>query len=156
VKGLAAFKTLLQQRTWDKEVLLWFGPEKPLLDALGTTTYVELDLLDLFQPESLPIDEAATTDELRDSLRERLRTIPKGPQNRTVLIVTSIGLLARYEAGLSEFYNWFVGSYAIVVLLMENEPDKSDWPDEVRCEAKRLVRYFTEPGMVKDVYHTKG
>lgn len=156
MKGLADFKVLLQQRTWDKEILLWFGPEKPLLDTLGAAKYVELDLLDLFQPESLPIDDDAVKEELRQGLRERLRSIPKGPDNRTVLIVKSIGLLARYETGLNEFYDWFVGSYAMVVLLMENVPEKSDWPDEVRCDAKRLVRYFTEPGMVKDVYDTKG
>jgi hypothetical protein len=156
LKGVADFKVLVQQRTWDKDLLLWLGAEKSLLAALGANKYVTLDLLDLFQSENLPIDDEATKDELRRELRERLRNVPKGPDNRTVLVVKSIGLLARYETGLKEFYDWFVGSHTLVVLLMEDVPEKSHWPDEVRCDAKRLVSYFREPGMVKEVYAAKG
>ncbi len=156
MKGVADFKALVQQRTWDKDVLLWLGPEKLLLAALGANKYVTLDLLDLFHSDSLPLDDEATKDELQRQLRERLRTIPKGPDNRTVLVVKSIGLLARYETGLKEFYDWFVGSHTLVVLLMEDVPEKSNWPDEVRCDAKRLVGYFADPGMVKEVYAAKG
>lgn len=156
MKGIADFKALVQQRTWDKDVLLWLGPEKTLLVALGATQHVELDLLDLFHPEHLPVDDDATKTELRVRLREHLRSIPKGPPKRTVLVVKSIGLLARYETGLNEFYNWFVGSHALVVLLMEHVPEKLDWPDEVRCDTRRLVGYFAEPGMAKEVYDARG
>ena len=155
MKGVADFKALVQQRPWDKDVLLWLGPEKSLLTALATTRYVELDLLDLFQPDNLPADDDATKSFLRQRLRERLRSISKGPGNHTVLVVKSIGILARYDTGLNEFYNWFVGSHALVVLLMENVPEKSDWPDEVRCDTKRLVGYFAEPGMAKEVYDAR-
>ena len=156
MKGVADFKALVQQRTWDKDVLLWLGPEQSLLTALATTRYVELDLLDLFQPDNLPADDDATKAFLRQRLRERLRSISKGPGNHTVLVVKSIGILARYDTGLNEFYDWFVGSHALVVLLMENIPEKSEWPDEVRCDTKRLVGYFAEPGMAKEVYDARG
>ncbi len=156
MKGIADFKTLVRQQTWDKDVLLWLGSEKLLVATLSPNKYVTLDVLDLFQPENLPIDDEATKDELHRELRERLRTIPKGPDCRTILVVKSIGLLARYETGLKEFYDWFVGSHTLVVLLMEDIPEPLKWPDEIRCDAKRLVSYFAEPGMVTEVYVAKG
>ena len=39
---------LVQQRTWDKELLLWSGPEAKLLPALTGVQVETLDLLDLF------------------------------------------------------------------------------------------------------------
>lgn len=156
MKGVADLNALVRQRAWDKEVILWLGAEKPLVSALGSTKGVILDLLDLFKLDNLPIDDDATGEMLRDQLRHTLRATPKGPDNRTILIVKSIGLLARYNIGLKEFYDWFVGSHTIVILVLEDMPEKSDWPDEVRCASKCLTGYFTEPGMVKDVYSPKG
>ena len=156
MKSAADLKALVKQRTWDKEVILWLGPEKPLVSALGSTKHVVLDLLDLFEPDSLPPDDDSTKDVLCAKLRERLRSIPKGPENRVVLVVKSIGLLARYSVGLKEFYDWFVGSHTVLVLLLEDLPEKSDWPDEVRCDPKSLPGYFEEPGMVKEIYTANG
>jgi len=157
LKGIAEFQTLLKQRTWDKDVLLWLGSEKSLLGAIGSTNHIILDLLDLFDLDNLPVDDDETTGVLCTRLRERLKEIPKGPENRIVLIVKSIGLLARYSIGLKEFYDWFVGSYTIIVLLLEGLPEKANgWPEDVRCDAKRLFGYFAEPGMVKDVYEAHG
>jgi len=147
---------LVKQRTWDKEVLLWLGPEKPLTHVFGSTKHAVFDLLDLFQPDSLPPDDDSTKERLRDQLRQRLRSIQKGPDNRIVLVVKSIGLLARYRVGLKEFYDWFVGSHTILILLLEDAPEKSGWPDEVRCDSKRLLGYFEEPGMVKEIYTADG
>ena len=156
MKGGADLNSLVKQRTWDKEVLLWLGADKPLFGALGASKHVVLDLLDLFQPDRLPMDDDATKDVMHDQLTQRLRSFPKGPDSRTVLIVKSIGLLARYGIGLKEFYDWFVGSHTLLILLLECAPEKSEWPDEVRCDPNRLIRYFTEPGMVKDVYAAGG
>lgn len=156
MKGVADLKALVQQLNWDKEVLLWLGPEKPMVTALGSAKYTVLDLLDLFQADHLPLDDDAIKDVLRDQLRSYLRAIPKGPDTRTVLIVKSIGLLARYGVGLKEFYDWFVGSHTILILLLEDAPEKSDWPDEVRCNPNWLPGYFAEPGMVKEIYSAKG
>lgn len=132
MKGGNEFRALLKHRTWDKEVLLWLGPDKSLLEALASTKHVTLDLLDLFDVNKLPIDDDETKDELRDRLRQRLKDISKGPDNRTVLVVKSVGLLARYNVGLKEFYDWFIGSYTLVVLLLEGVVEQTDWPDEVR------------------------
>ncbi len=152
MKREADLKALVKQRTWDKEVLMWLGSEKSLIGALGSAKHVVLDLLDLFQPDNLPPDDDATKDAIHDQLRHRLRAMPKGPDNRTILVVKSIGLLARYKVGLKDFYDWFVGSHTLVALLLEGSTEKTDWPDEVRCDTKRLLDYFNEPGMVKEVY----
>lgn len=45
---------LIRQRTWDKELLLWFGPEIKLLPLLASVHVDVLDLLDLFEPASIP------------------------------------------------------------------------------------------------------
>ncbi|HOC57945.1 MAG TPA: hypothetical protein PKI20_20165 [Verrucomicrobiota bacterium] len=152
MKGEADLKALVKQRTWDKEVLVWLGTEKSLIGALGSAKHVVLDLLDLFQPDSLPPDDDTTKDAIHGQLCQRLRAIPKGPDNRTVLVVKSIGLLARYKVGLKDFYDWFVGSHTVVALLLEGTVERTDWPDEVKCDTKRLLNYFNEPGMVKEVY----
>jgi hypothetical protein len=156
VSGIEEFRALVKQRTWDKEVLLWRGPEKSMAETLTTIKHLTLDLVDLFDVNNLPIDDDETRDELRTQLRQRLRSIPKGPDNRTVLIVKSIGLLARYNVGLKEFYDWFIGSHTLVVLLLESVVEPSKWPDDVRCEAKRLIDYFAAPTMVKAVYNSQG
>lgn len=156
MSGIVEFRALVKQRTWDKEVLLWRGPEKYLVEALALHRHLTLDLLDLFDVNKLPIDDDETRDELRTQLRQRLRAIPKGPDNRTVLIVKSIGLLARYNLGLKEFYDWFIGSHTLVILLLESLDEHGKWPDDVRCEAKRLLDYFAAPTMVKEVYTSQG
>jgi hypothetical protein len=156
VKSVAHLQTLLKQRTWDKEVLLWIGPEKELLQALGPARIQVLDLLDLFNPQNLPIDEEETRQQLREGLRTRLRMTPKGPDSRTVFIVKSVGLLARYNAGLKEFYDWFISDFTMVMLLLDGAVAGAEWPEEVRCQANRLISYFSEPSMVKDVISATG
>ena len=156
LKGIADLQKLLKQRTWDKDVLLWLGSEKSLLDVLGSIEPVILDLLDLFNLDSLPVDDEETHIYLSERLRQRLKSIAKGPDNRTVLVVKSIGLLARYTVGLKEFYDWFVGSYTVVALILEEPPQQIAWPEEIRYDAKRLFEYFAEAGMVKDIYVANG
>ena len=71
-----------------------------------------------------------------------------------VLVVTSIGLLARYAVGLREFYDWFCGDFSMVVLLLERTLEETQWPEEVSCDSDRLLGYFQEP-MVKQVFGEK-
>src|SRR5438876_25454 len=113
LKGIADFRALLKQRTWDKDVLLWLGSEKSLLSALGSVNHLVLDLLDLFDLDRLPVNDEETRRDLSERLRLKLKSIPKGPDNRIVLVVKSVGLLARYRVGLKEFYDWFVGSRTV-------------------------------------------
>jgi hypothetical protein len=152
VKSAAQLQVLVNQRAWDKEVLLWIGPEKSLIDTLGPVRFRVFDLLDLFDVNNLPGDADETREYLRDRLQKHLKAIPKGPDDRSVLIVKSIGLLARYNVGLKAFYDWFIGSFALAILILDDVADKTEWPEGVRCDTTRLVGYFSEPGMVKDVF----
>lgn len=156
MKSATHLQALVKSRSWDKEILLWAGSQKSLQEALSTDTFITLDLLDLFDPANLPIDDDATRDQLRDRLRSHLKKIHPGPDNRVILVVKSIGLLARYGVGLTLFYDWFVGSFTLVILLLEGGPETTEWPEEVRCESNRLLKYFSEPGMVKEVFNTIG
>ena len=150
----AQLRDLAGSRTWDKELVMWVGSEKDLHQALGTAKSITLDLLDLFDPENLPSDDEATGQELREKLPQRLRAIPRGPSDRVILIVKSIGLLARYNVGLKAFYDWFIGDFTMVVLLLDGGVETVGWPEEVRCEGNRVLSYFSEPGMVKHVFNT--
>src|SRR5689334_21531095 len=103
----AELKSVLGQRTWEKEVVLWVGSEATLTKLLGPVEHLALDLLDLFDEDNLPMDDEETRDRMLSALSTRLQAIPTGPGRRLVLVVTSIGLLARYAVGLREFYDWF-------------------------------------------------
>jgi len=156
VKSAAQLLALAGSRTWDKELVMWTGSEKALHQAVGAAKTITLDLLDLFDLENLPVDDESTRGHLRDTLREKLQAIPRGPDNHVVLIVKSIGLLARYNVGLKVFYDWFIGDFTMVVLLLDGGTENVDWPEEVRCEGNRLLGYFSEPDMVKEVFSTRG
>ena len=153
MKSASHLLTLIGSCTWDKELVMWVDNEKALQQALGSAKSLTIDLLDLFDLDNLPADDESTRDQLRDRLRDKLRAIPHGPDNRVILVVKSIGLLARYNVGLNAFYDWFIGDFTMAVLLLNGGSEKVDWPDEVRCESNRLLRYFSEPGMVKDVFN---
>ena len=156
MKSAAHLQTLISQRAWDKELLVWVGTDKSLIQSFGSARYVVLDLLDLFDLERLPVDDEETREQLHNKLRDRLKEIPRGPDTRTILVVKSIGLLARYNVGLNAFYDWFIGSFTMVILLLDGGVEKVEWPEEIRCESNRLLGYFMEPGMVKEVFSTTG
>jgi hypothetical protein len=132
------------------------GPEDSLQRALGQARVEVLDLLDLFNPDRLPMNEEETRDQLLHALRQKLQTIQVGPAHRTVLVVKSIGLLARYDAGVKEFYEWFCSDFGMVVLALDGILEDLKWPEEVVCEPDRLFKYFTESERVKEVYGEKG
>ena len=149
-------KALVQQRTWDKDLVLWLGSEDSLHKALSKARVEVLDLLDLFNPDHLPMDEEETRGQLLHALRQKLQAIQVGPAHRTVLVVKSIGLLARYDAGVKEFYEWFCSDFGMVVLALDGVIEGLKWPDDIICESDRLVKYFTESDRVKEVFGEKG
>lgn len=140
---------LVRQRTWDKELLLWFGPEIKLLPILASIHVDVFDLLDLFDPASIPVDHDDVRQHLSQALRQRLKSIPRVAARRTALIVRSAGLLARYRVGVQDFYDWFCDDFTMVILLVEGRCSEGEWPDEVNCVPDRLVEYFTDSGMIK-------
>jgi len=152
----ADLAALTRQKTWDKDVVLWLGSENALLHILGQISYAVLDLLDLFDEEHLPMDEEETRSQLLRGLRHKLQSFQVGSERRTVLVVKSIGLLARYHAGVREFYEWFCSDFAMVVLILDGLLEEHVWPEEVACDADSLLKYFHEPGVVKQVFGEKG
>ena len=156
MKTASDLSALTRQKTWDKDVVLWVGTENALLQILAQIPHVVLDLLDLFDEECLPMDEEETRVQLLRGLRHQLQSFQVGPERRTVLVVKSIGLLARYHAGVREFYEWFCGDFAMVVLILDGLLDECVWPGEVACDADRLLKYFHEPGVIKQVFGEKG
>ncbi len=141
--------SILRQRTWDKELILWFGPESKLVPLLVDVQIHTLDLLDLFKPASIPVEGDEVRQHLSRSLRQYLQSIPRIVSKRTILIVRSAGLLARYRVGVRDFFDWFCDDFAMAILLVEGTWSKGDWPDEVQCGPDRLVGYFKDTGMVK-------
>ena len=154
MKSSTHLNSLIGSRAWDKELVMWIGTEKALQQVIGSTKTVTLDLLDLFEIDNLPADDESTTEQIRSRLQDRLRAIERGPGNRIVLLVKSIGLLARYNVGLKPFYDWFIGDFALAVLLLEHGAEEIEWPEEVRCDSNRLLSFFSEPGMVKEIFST--
>jgi hypothetical protein len=154
MRSPAELRSLVEQRAWEKEVVLWVGTEAALVKLLGTVHHVALDLLDLFDEDKLPMDDEETRQCMVAALSTRLQAIPTGPGMRVVLVVTSIGLLARYAVGLREFYDWFCSDFSMVILLLERTLEETQWPEEVSCDSDRLLGYFQEP-MVKQVFGEK-
>ena len=60
MKPPAELKSLVEQRTWEKEVVLWVGTETALAKLLGPVHHATLDLLDLFDEDKLPMDDEET------------------------------------------------------------------------------------------------
>ena len=147
---------LLRQKTWDKEVVLWLGPESRLKDLLSNHSIHELDILDLFDPNNLPSDDDETRMRLTQALRSRLQNINATARNSIVLVVRSCALLARYGVGLKEFYNWFCGDFGMVIMPLNHPKDDLALPENVLFEKDRLFNYFSEPGMCSRIVADKG
>jgi len=152
VKTAEDLAALVKQRTWDKDLVLWLGSEQKLLEVLRQGSYQVLDLADLFDERSLPMDDESTRSFLALELRKKLQAFDSSSGRRTILIVRSVALLARYGVGIQEFYNWFCNDLRMAVLLLDGPLEHMDWPEEVVCKNDLLLKYFSSPGMVKEVY----
>ena len=140
---------IVRQRAWDKELILWFGPESTLRPFLASIHVETLDLLDLIESASISVDDDELRRQLTQSLRQRLKSVPREAAKRTALIVRSAGLLARYRVGVQDFYDWFCDDFAMAILLIEGRCNENEWPDEVVCVPDKLVEYFKDFGMIK-------
>ena len=156
MKAASDLAAVARQRTWDKELVLWLGTEDGLRKALAPLAVEVLDLLDLFDEDDLPMDDEDTRERLVRGLRGALRGQRPGADRRVVLALKSIGLLARYRTGLNALYDWFLGDFAMAVLLLEPPMEQIPWPEEVRCDPDRLLEWFTQSESIKDVYGEMG
>jgi hypothetical protein len=152
VKTATDLTLLVQQKTWDKDLVLWLGPEKRLREILGSSPIIVLDLLDLFDSDHMPMDDDETRSELQRHLRNWLQAHPTGPDSRTVLLVRSVSLLVRYQVGVRDFYEWFCNDFGMVVLVLNGLLTETIQSEEVICVPERLVQYFRPPEVVKEVY----
>ncbi len=140
---------LLCQRTWDKELNLWVGPEQQLLALLDGVRHETLDLLDLIEGD-VPADDDDIRRYLAQAIRNRLKSISRERGQRMVLIVLSAGLLARYGVGVREFYEWFCDDFSMVFLVVEGRCSEMHWPEEVECHPNQLIDYFKKTsGLIK-------
>lgn len=145
----AELSQLVGQRTWDKELNLWVGPERQLREQLEGLRVETLDLLDLIE-----VDVAADDDDVRlqlaRAIRQHVKAIPRERGQHVVLIVLSAGLLARFGVGVREFYEWFCDDFSMVFLVVEGRCTDVEWPEEVECHPNQLIDYFSETsGLIK-------
>lgn len=145
-------KKLVRQRTWDKELNLCVGSEAHLLSALDGVQTEVLDLLDLFDADDVPIDDDEIKLHLGKALRQRLRTLSRVTGRRMVLLVKSVGLLARYRVGVDELYDLFCDDFSMAILLIEGRSSESRWPDEVDCDPDKLIEHFSAATMTKQQF----
>lgn len=145
----AEFTQLVTQRTWDKELNLWVGPERQLREQMEGLRVETLDLLDLIAGE-ISADDDDVRLQLARAIRQHVKAIPRERGQRVVLIVLSAGLLARYGVGVREFYDWFCDDFSMVFLVIEGRCTDVKWPDEVECHPNHLIDYFSETtGLIK-------
>ena len=140
---------LVSQRTWDKELNLWVGPDTELRSRFQGVRIETLDLLDLIGGD-VPIDDDDIRGYLAQAIRQHLRAFPRQRGQRVVLIVLSAGLLARYGVGVREFYDWFCDDFSMVFLVVEARGPDIPWPEEVECRPNQIIDYFSETsGLIK-------
>lgn len=134
---------LMGQRTWDKELNLWVGPERELRALLEGVKLETLDLLDLIVGD-FPADDDDMRKYLAHAIRQHVKSISRVRGQRMVLIVLSAGLLARYGVGVREFYDWFCDDFSMVFLVVEGRCSDLHCPDEIECRPNQLIDYFSE------------
>jgi hypothetical protein len=145
----AELSQLVAQRTWDKELNLWVGPERELRTLLHGVKLQTLDLLDLIVGDT-PSDDDDIRRYLALAIRQHVKAISRQRGQRMVLIVLSAGLLARYGVGVREFYEWFCDDFSMVFLVIEGRCSDMHWPEEVECHPNQLTDYFSETsGLIK-------
>lgn len=145
-------RRLVTKGAWQKDVVLWVGPDHALQSTLAGIRAEWCDLLDLLDSAPMPDDEDEARAEVIRRLRTRLRERPPGPGNRMVLVVKSAPLLLRYRGAVREFYDWFCGTFGLVVLALDGIPSVVGWPESITCEPDQLPRRFVETGSVVDVF----
>jgi hypothetical protein len=151
----AEFIRLASQRTWDKDVVVWCGPEASLMAALPVLpglTWQTMDLLDLLKEEAIPDSDEEVATLLRRTLGKKLPEIAPTAGQRRILIVKSAGILVRYNLGLREFFDWFCSDRAMVVLLAEQSAEKIGFPVGIEYRARLLPEYFHRPDLAKHLF----
>ncbi|MBI2924680.1 MAG: hypothetical protein HYY24_03130 [Verrucomicrobia bacterium] len=156
MKFACNFSALAAQRNWDKEIDVWIGSTEALRNQLpagaSTPSVEELDLLDLFDEKSLPDSDHDAAQFLRDRLRQRFPTLRPADGRRCMLIVKSVPLLAHFNVGLKEFFDWFCSDRCMVVLVLDGIPEELRLPGEFEFQPRRIVDFLAQPDLAKNVF----
>jgi hypothetical protein len=157
VKSTHDLRRLLAQKTWDKDVAVWVGPLPSLREILGTSgqsiASSELDLLDLVSDQPIPDAEEEIGLLIKTRLRAELKKIRPSGTQRMILVVKSAALLTRYAVGLGEFFDWFVGDHAMVILALDGVPSApKTLPAEIELRPDWLLQSLAHPDLAKHVF----
>lgn len=150
-------RKLLAQKTWDKDIALWIGPVQPmraLVAGAGQPIAVsELDILDLLSEQSLPDSDCEIGANIKIALRADLQKKRTPNAGRRLLIVRSAALLTRYAVGLKEFFDWYLGDHAMVILILDGIPAQPrQIPAEIELRTDLLLQSFTSSDLAKNVF----
>lgn len=113
-------KGLLDRSFWSKDVVVWIGSELALGENLTGYDTTTLDILDLMD-DDLPLQDDERRTLIQQSLDARLRELNDSVSGKHVLLVNNIGILSRYNIGLTSFFDWFAGSSRMVILCLRGE-----------------------------------
>ena len=152
MKSVSDLRDLVEQRAWNKEIVVWLGSIDLLLSAIpvGSGDTKQLDLLDLVSNEDLADDEARV--QFRRALDSQLKSLKPFPGDRRILIVTSTSLVAHFNIGLAGFFDWFCTDRSMVILHLDGKPEKLSLPAEFEFRADALLEYLVQPDHAKASY----
>ena len=157
MKSSSELRKLLAQKTWDKEVAIWVGSLASLQDLISgsgqTIDVKQIDLLDLISEHSIPDSDEELGRTLKGQLRSELQKQRSSSTDRRILLVQSTALLSRYDVGLKEFFDWFVGDHAMVILLLDGIPSSTKpLPLEIEIRPKGLIEKLNHPDLAKNAF----
>jgi hypothetical protein len=157
VKSPQDLRKLLAQKTWDKDIAVWVGPLSSLREILGgsgqSIVSSELDLLDLVSDQPIPDADEDIGFAIKTRLRAELTKLRPSGAQRQVLVVKSAALLTRYAVGLREFFDWFVGDHAMVILALDGiPPAPKTLPAEIELRPDWLLQSLSRPDLAKHVF----
>lgn len=133
-----------------RHVFLWRGRKAELEKTLPSDITTHLDIHTL---ATTSYAVSSGTYELRRQFsKEIIKTLQERKNRLTapqILVVTGCDLLARYELGIRDFYDHYVGDGVMVVFVVPQHNMKHPWPTFVKFDPDATVRYL-EPLIEKD------
>lgn len=144
--SVVQFKAILERPTWSKDVVVWVGDRESLDHVLGGIKQLELDVLEMMpEDEALPTGKEDRAELLDRELDKRLQAMKPQGNDRVVLRVRNVAVVAKYGIGLQRFYEWFGGSHTLAVLEIDRLRPVT-LPDSVvgvvKLDTNWLVGYF--------------
>jgi hypothetical protein len=141
-----------------KHVYIWNGDRDSLLRVMEKSLAEELDLstdinIDVDENQSNGLAFARTIEKaLQKKLYELYSEVTqKGKQQ--MLIVTSPSILARYQIGITAFYNYYIGDRTKVVFVVPKSQAlvSLGLPDYVRYQPEETMKYLSDVAQSENI-----